>query len=121
MKTQKNIKLVLMSFDGEYVIDSYHKTKEGAINAAENLGSKWLFYPFCFICSSSKIIDAFGSLVRMSDNESVLKLIFAGRKLTTAKKEFNKLFKELERSEDENYADMYIFENILSNRLKYRY
>ena len=121
METQANkFKLVLMSFDGEYVIDSSHKTKDDAIKTAEDLGSKWVFYPFCFICSGCKVVDAFGSLIRMSDNEPVLRLIFAGRKFKTVQREFKKLFNELERDENENYADMAFFENILSNRLQYR-
>ena len=80
--------LIFMSFDGEYVRDSEHETTEEAIRAAENIGSKWLFYPFCFILSGNKIVETGEGIIRMSDKKAFLELLFKNRKLTTVKKHF---------------------------------
>ena len=46
-------KIVLMSFDGDYVVDSEHETIENANETATELGSKWCFYPWYF-CVKNK-------------------------------------------------------------------
>ncbi len=48
------MKLICMSFDGEYQVERpTFKTVEGAWEYANELGSKWFFYPFHFVVTDS--------------------------------------------------------------------
>ena len=54
--------LICMAFDGDYVVEkrATFDTVEAAWKHAENMGSRWYFYPFCFVVSKSgkTVIDA---------------------------------------------------------------
>jgi len=49
-------KLIVMNEDGGYQIDSNHRTIRDAIDTANNLGSKWFFYPYNFICKGDMVV-----------------------------------------------------------------
>lgn len=52
MKTTYN--LICMSFDGDYVTEKRgFDTVSNAWNHASDMGSRWFFYPFCFVTSAS--------------------------------------------------------------------
>ena len=82
-------KLILMGFDGDYQIE---RPEFNAIEEAweyhSNLGSKWVFYPFPFICTESlkTIKSSFDGFSEVN-----------GRKLKTVKEMFSKLSVEIER------------------------
>lgn len=53
--------LICMSFDGEYVIEGRDfETSAAAWGRAADMGSRWFFYPFCFVTTASgkTILDA---------------------------------------------------------------
>ncbi len=54
--------LICMAFDGDYVTERLAKfdTISDAWKHAEGMGSKWFFYPFCFVTGSENkmVIDA---------------------------------------------------------------
>lgn len=51
--------LICMSFDGEYKRElPLFNDKQEAWEYANNLGSKWYFYPFYFLATEKTIIDA---------------------------------------------------------------
>ena len=74
----KKYKLICMSFDGDYVTDSTHETIGQAWDTAADLGSKWFFYPFSFVCTEKTIIDTPEQLT-----------MFAGRRIKTVKRIFS--------------------------------
>ena len=57
----KKYNVICMSFDGEYKTEQFESpTIQEAWNRANDLGSKWHFYPFYFVVSESgkTVIDA---------------------------------------------------------------
>ena len=46
-------KLICMSFDGDYVTEGEFKTIDDAWKRSEVMGSRWFFYPFHFVLTSS--------------------------------------------------------------------
>jgi hypothetical protein len=54
--------LICMAFDGDYVTEGLAKfdTISDAWQHANDMGSKWFFYPFCFVTGESNafVIDA---------------------------------------------------------------
>lgn len=61
-------KVICMSFDGDYKTEPREPVEsiEAAWEAAENLGSRWYFLPFCFVVTESgkTIADAPSMLER---------------------------------------------------------
>jgi hypothetical protein len=58
-ENMKKYQVICMSFDGEYKRESAkHETVEDAWEYANDLGSKWYFYPFYFVVSGNTIKDA---------------------------------------------------------------
>jgi len=56
MKNQ--LQVLCMAFNGDYVVEKpVFDTTEQAWEYADNLGSKWFFYPFVFIISGIRIKD----------------------------------------------------------------
>lgn len=98
--TEKQYKLICMSFDGEFVTDSIG-TLEDCLNRSANMGSKWYFYPFHFIVTigNGKVVETSTGLVVMGTGESFQSKLFKGRKLSTVKKVFANTYKRAE-SED---------------------
>ena len=85
-----------MSFDGEYKRENPEfETIENAWNYADDLGSKWFFYPFLFVVSGNRIIDT-------PDLLSGLKR----KQIKTIQKIFNQLSKmpEMEGADYEEFA-----------------
>ncbi len=57
MKTQTDkqnkVKLICMSFDGDYVTEGEFPSVQDAWNHDADLGSRWFFYPFHFVTTTS--------------------------------------------------------------------
>lgn len=106
-------KLICMSFDGVYVTDTNGTLKE-CQEASSNMGSKWFFYPFHFILTDSgkTIKEAGGITVFMSTGETVMNKKFAGKRLKTVIKKFEKLYNQLE--DEKKTVDCEEFENLLT-------
>ena len=52
--TTNQVNLICMSFDGEYVTEGRgFPSIESAWDRASNMGSRWFFYPFCFVTTES--------------------------------------------------------------------
>lgn len=83
-------KLVQMAFDGSFVTDSTHETKEGAENASANLGSKWYFYPLSIIVKGQTVIETGGVFYNIATGEPMLSKILGGKRLKTVSKLLNK-------------------------------
>lgn len=47
---------ILFSLDGSYVRDCSGNTIEEVEKAIENLGSRWIFFPFCAIARGNTIL-----------------------------------------------------------------
>jgi hypothetical protein len=47
-----------MSPDGEFVTEGEFTSIQKAWERAEDMGSRWFFYPVCFVTGKKKIIDA---------------------------------------------------------------
>lgn len=80
---KKSYSLICMSFEGDYIVERPEfDTIEKAWKHSEDIGSRWFFYPFHFVVTSSlkTIADSF-------DGFSEVK----GRKLKTVVDMFNKL------------------------------
>jgi len=46
MSGRKGYKAVLFSPDGDWVVDHRYQTVEQVLEAVDNQGSRWIFYPF---------------------------------------------------------------------------
>lgn len=75
--------LVCMSFDGDYVIEGTFKTLEQAWERNENMGSRWVFYPFRFVSTESlrTVLDAYPPLEflkgkKISDVKNLFRSVF---------------------------------------------
>jgi hypothetical protein len=77
---KKKFYLICMSFDGSYQKEPYFfESIEEAWEYANNLGSKWYFYPFYFVGSGKSIADAPDMLTGL-----------IGKRISTIKKIFKK-------------------------------
>ena len=82
----KKYQIICMSFDGEYQREyPEFETIEQAWDYANDLGSKWFFYPFCFVISGNVIVDTPELLTNMKRKH-----------IKTIQKIFNQLSKEPE-------------------------
>jgi|688.fasta_scaffold1301225_2 hypothetical protein len=52
-------KALFMAFDGDSVTEGQFKTIEEAWSYIENIGSRWFFYPFCFVVKNKAIVSSF--------------------------------------------------------------
>lgn len=83
MKTTYN--LICMSFDGDYVTERRgFETVQKAWEHAEDMGSRWFFYPFCFVTTASGLT--------VVDTPELLEQ-FKGRRITTVREIFSTLTK----------------------------
>ena len=58
MYNTKKYRAILFAPDGEYVTDFERDTKEEVWECVENMGSRWIFYPFVFVGTDKTIVDA---------------------------------------------------------------
>ena len=98
-----------MSFDGEYVRDSVHKTIDEAIDASAELGSKWYFYPFSIVVTgkSRKVVSMGGTICYIQTGQPVLESIFRGKHLKTVARYFANAASDISDDED---LEQYIIE-----------
>jgi hypothetical protein len=47
------VKLICMSFDGDYVTEGEFQSPSEAWNRSNDMGSRWFFYPFHFVTTAS--------------------------------------------------------------------
>jgi hypothetical protein len=47
------VKLICMSFDGDYVTEGSFSSIDEAWNRSNDMGSRWFFYPFHFVTTAS--------------------------------------------------------------------
>lgn len=95
--------LIVMAFDGEVQLERVgFKTVEEAWEHANNMGSRWYFYPFHFVttASSKTIVEACGSLDEL--NGKRLKTVvdsclsgMNGKRLKTVRALFKELSEQL--------------------------
>ena len=52
-KSNSKVKLICMSFDGDYVTEGTFASVQDAWNHDADLGSRWFFYPFHFVTTAS--------------------------------------------------------------------
>lgn len=48
---------VLFSVDGGFVTDFQSPSKQQVWDKISNMGSRWIFYPFCFVSTDKTIVD----------------------------------------------------------------
>jgi hypothetical protein len=94
----KKYKLICMSFDGEYQTEMYSNDIDELWKHSDNIGSKWFFYPFHFVCTSKTIKQSY---------EPVLWL--QGKRIKTVSKLFNKLHLELLAQKQGYNHDEFLF------------
>jgi hypothetical protein len=80
----KNYKLICMSFDGEYVTEAKNSDVQALWDHSNNMGSKWFFYPFHFVCTDKTIKESYFPVEWLQ-----------GKKIKTVKGLFSKLNNEL--------------------------
>lgn len=51
--TSRTVKLICMSFDGDYVTEGQFDSIDQAWNRSNDMGSRWFFYPFHFVTTAS--------------------------------------------------------------------
>lgn len=94
------MKLICMTFDGDYVTEADgFKTVRDAWEHAEDMGSRWYFYPFSFVTTESgKTIVAAPDLLER----------FEGRRLKTVRREFASVaaLPEAQNADAEEFAIM---------------
>lgn len=95
----KQFKLICMAMDGVYIKDTVG-TLEHCQNQSADMGSKWYFYPFHFIVTTSIgeiVVDTGSGLIDRQSNESYQSKMFKGRKLATVQKVFKKMWLTIEK------------------------
>ena len=85
MKTNDKYKLICMSFDGTYVTEKTADDINALWQHSEDIGSRWFFYPFHFVCTEKTIASAPDLLTCLE-----------GKRITTVQKLF-----ELHSQKDE--------------------
>jgi hypothetical protein len=84
---------ILFSFDGEYQKETPQFDEiSKVLDYINDLGSKWFFYPFCFVASGKTIANSPEQIT-----------FFNGKRIATVKKYFHKTF---ELTKDQN-LDVY--------------
>jgi hypothetical protein len=92
-------KLILMSFDGEYVTERpLFDTVDDAWEYENDLGSKWFFYPFPFVVTESGL-----TIVGCPEDMGC----FYGKRVATVEKLFKKVQAMPETEGMDVYAYMY--------------
>lgn len=91
--------VVCMAFDGEYKRERPEfDTIEDAWNYLNDIGSKWFFYPFCFVVS--------GNFVRSVPDYPPVFEMFMNRKISTVSNVFkcHAQKPEMQRADIEKFA-----------------
>lgn len=84
-----NYKLICMAPDGDYVTDIRYASVEECTEASADMGSRWIFYPYHFICSGKTIRVAPDGLER-----------FQGKRITTIQRIFKDWYKRENKLEN---------------------
>jgi len=98
----KNYNVLFLSFDGDSQKEGNFNEISEAWDYVNDIGSKWYFYPFCFVVSNKTIKDAPDLLP-----------FFIGKRITTVKKAFKKLY---EQTKDQR-LDVYDYMFAMSDNL----
>jgi hypothetical protein len=70
-----------MSFDGETKKEGSFESIDDAWEHANNMGSKWYFYPFSFVSKGKTVVSTPDPLMAIYEN----------RRISTIKKEFKRV------------------------------
>ena len=87
----KTYGLYMLSFNGDYVKDSEHETIESIDIAIENMGSKWISYPWPFIVKGQTVKAIYGSFIDLT-GESYLNIFLRGKRCKTICKIFKDFY-----------------------------
>ena len=82
MKTTK-YQAVLFHPEGDYVTDFKDNSKEAIWNQLADMGSRWVFYPICFVATDKTIVDTLPELKHLK-----------GKRIKTVSKYLNDIWKE---------------------------
>lgn len=91
----KKYQIICMAYDGEYQRERPEfETIDDAWDYSNDLGPKWIFYPFHFVVSGNRIVDTNDMLERMKRKQ-----------IKTIQKTFNYLSKmpEMQGADMEDY------------------
>jgi hypothetical protein len=113
---KKTFDLYVMNFDGELQLDSRHKTIEEAQETSSNLGSKWFFYPWCFVSVNKTIKEFYGMFCNTKTGEPTMNRILQGKRIKTAQKMFLSLSKGTEGYTAEEFESKFIDKHLQVNR-----
>lgn len=96
--------LIVMSFDGDYQTELKESSFDECLNASENMGSKWIFYPYHFIVTAGcQFVREVPAMFDFLQNKN----------LKTVQRIFKKLFDDLEKDDKivdvDEFADYLIF------------
>ena len=97
MKEDKKYYVLCMGFDGEYKVEPHgFDTIEDAEN--HDVGSKWYFYPYQFICKGQTVIACGYGLEHLEN-----------KMIKTVSNHFNKLYEYCEDNDITMNAEEYYF------------
>jgi hypothetical protein len=78
-----------MTYNGDYVTEGKNfKTIDSAWERANDMGSRWFFYPFCFVTSASGLT--------ISEAPNYLNDLFKGMRVASVVKLFERMSKKPE-------------------------
>ncbi len=83
-------KLICMSFDGEYITEAKGSDISELWDHANDMGSRWFFYPFSFVCTDKTVVDTPNGLTML-----------ANKRIKTVQR----MFKTLSETEEMQGAD----------------
>lgn len=86
--------LICMAYTGDYVTEGRDfKDVETAWNRADNMGSRWFFYPFCFVTTDS------GKTIKASPDQLAF---LTGKRVETV----SRLFAKTIETDDDGMMDV---------------
>lgn len=97
------MKLICMSFDGEYVNEGEFDSVDEAWEHDGEMGSRWIFYPFHFVLTES------GKTIKAAPDELDR---YVGKRLSTVKSIFAKTFVDYSEEVD---IDGLLYAQLLNN------
>ena len=105
----KTYNAILFSFDGDYQREGNFEEISEVWDDINDMGSKWYFYPFCFVVSGKTIQDA-----------PELLTCCIGKRINTIQKAFKQLYEQTKDQELDVYDYMYLLADMkMLNKFKY--
>ena len=99
MRTADRYYLICMSFDGEYQVERpFFDTIQEAQEYSNDLGSKWYFYPYHFVCKGKTVKETGYGLTHLEN-----------LRIKTVAEHFNALYEHCEENNITMNAEEYWF------------